>query len=77
MYEEILELLKKIQPLHDFEEGVDFTEEGYLDSLDVATLIEHLEERYGISVSPLDFLPENFASVKAICALVEKCKPTL
>ena len=74
MSEEILAILKDIQPLHEFEEGVDFTEEGYLDSLDVVTLIDRLEEKYSISVMPSDFLPENFASVTAICSLVEKSK---
>ncbi|MCL2578858.1 MAG: acyl carrier protein [Oscillospiraceae bacterium] len=77
MYDEILTLLKDIQPLHNFEEGVDFTEEGYLDSLDVVILIERLEEKYDIAISPLDFLPENFASIEAIFALVKKSEQSI
>jgi len=72
MEERILEILKDVQPLYEFEEGINFVEEGYLDSLDVVTLIGRLEEAYGIAISALEFIPENFVSLQAICALVNK-----
>lgn len=70
----ILEILKEIQPSFDFEDGVDFVEEGYLDSFDVVTLVSELENEFGVVISALDILPENFASVKSIAALIERSK---
>lgn len=68
----VLEILKDVQPDFDFEEGVDFIEKGYLDSFDVVTLVSELEDKFGVSISALEILPENFASVKNICALINK-----
>ena len=74
MEAQILNMLKELQPTYDFEEGVDFVEEGYLDSFDVVTLVTELEEVFSISISALDIVPENFASLQAICALVRRSK---
>jgi acyl carrier protein len=41
---------------------------GILDSLSLLRLVVFLEERFGIAVGEADLLPENFATVKAICA---------
>ncbi|WP_417291983.1 acyl carrier protein [Desulfovibrio porci] len=74
MEAQILNMLKELQPTYDFEEGVDFVEEGYLDSFDVVTLVTELEEAFSISISALDIVPENFASLQAICALARRSK---
>lgn len=70
--ETILHILKDIQPDFAFEDGVDFVARGYLDSFDVVTLVAELEGAFGIAISALDIVPENFASVKSILALVDK-----
>lgn len=70
--EKILKILKDIQPDYDFEDGVDFVAQGYLDSFDVVTLVAELEGSFGIVISALDIVPENFASIKSILALVDK-----
>ena len=72
MEKEILALLKDLQPTFDFEEDADFIEEGYLDSFDVVTLVVDLEDKFSVLISALDILPENFASIKAMCQLIEK-----
>ena len=41
---------------------------GVLDSLSLLRLVVFLEERFGITMGDADLLPENFASVNAICA---------
>lgn len=68
----ILETLKEIQPEFEFEDGVDFVDEGYLDSFDVVTLVTELEKEYNIIISALDIIPENFSSVQNIAALVKR-----
>jgi acyl carrier protein len=41
---------------------------GILDSLSLLRLVVFLEERFAITMGDADLLPENFASVNAICA---------
>lgn len=68
----IHKILLDIQPAYSFEEGVNFIEQGYLDSFDVVTLVAELEEKFAISISALDIIPENFSSVVNISALVQR-----
>lgn len=72
MEEQVLSILKEIQPTFEFEEGADFVEEGYLDSFDVVTLVSELENRFSVVISALEIIPENFNSVKNICGLVKR-----
>jgi acyl carrier protein len=41
---------------------------GILDSLSLLRLVVFLEEQFAITLGDADLLPENFASVNAICA---------
>ena len=50
-------------------------ESGILDSLSLLRLVVWLEERFGIMVGDADLLPENFASVEAICAYLRTRDP--
>ena len=50
-------------------------ESGILDSLSLLRLVVFLEERFGIMVDDADLLPENFASVDAICAYLRAREP--
>ena len=45
-----------------------------LDSLTLVTLIEALEDRFGIRVAARDVLPAHFASVSAIADYVARCR---
>ena len=48
---------------------------GILDSLSLLRLVVFLEERFGITIGDTDLLPENFASVNAICAYLRAREP--
>ena len=72
MKEKILSMLKELQPTFGFEENVDFIEAGYLDSFDIIQLVSMLESSFGILISALEIVPENFNSIEAICRLLEK-----
>jgi acyl carrier protein len=48
---------------------------GILDSLSLLRLVVFLEERFGITVGDADLLPDNFASVNAICAYLRAREP--
>lgn len=72
MREQIIKILTNLRPEFDFNESVDFIEEGMLDSFDVVNLVTELDSRFGISIDGMDVLPENFASVEKIIALLKK-----
>lgn len=68
----IIEILSSLRPEFDFTQEVDFIEEGMLDSFDVVSLVDELENRFGIKIDGLDILPENFSSVANIVNLLKK-----
>lgn len=73
MKEQIVKILAELRPEFDFtQKGVDFIEEGMLDSFDLVTLVSELDSTFGISIDGVDILPENFSSVDSIAALLVK-----
>lgn len=74
MKEKIIEILTGLRPEYDFNSEVNFIEEGMLDSFDIVSLVTELEEAFDISIDGEEILPDNFATVDAIVALVEKSK---
>ncbi|HEX6934413.1 MAG TPA: acyl carrier protein [Streptosporangiaceae bacterium] len=50
-------------------------ETGILDSLSLLRLVVFLEQRFGVTVGDADLLPENFASVTAICNYLAAREP--
>jgi acyl carrier protein len=75
MKEKIIEILADLRPEFDFtEEGIDFIEEGMLDSFDMVALVDSLETEFNVIIGATDILPENFCSLDAIVNLVEKNK---
>lgn len=74
MQQQIIEILKEIRPEFEFEGVENFFDEGMLDSFDLMTLVSTLDERFSIKIDGTDILPENFANVDAIEALVQRSK---
>ena len=72
MREKIVSLLTELRPEFDFNEPLDFIEEGMLDSFDVINLVTALDSEFGISIDGTDVLPDNFSSVENIEALLRK-----
>lgn len=72
MNDQIMTMLSELRPEFDFSDSDDFVMDGLLDSFDIISLCSVLEEKYEMKVDGLDIVPENFASVCAIIALVKK-----
>ena len=68
----IAEILKEIRPEFDFTASQNFIGDGMLDSYDMVTLVSDLDKAYGISISGLDIVPENFQSIASIQELLQK-----
>lgn len=72
MNEQILAMLNDLRPEFDFTDSDDFVMDGLLDSFDIISLVSMLEEKYEVKMDGLDIVPENFASLESIEALVKK-----
>lgn len=72
MSNDILNMLIELRPEFDFMDSDDFVLDGLLDSFDIISLSNMLEEKYDIIIDGLNIVPENYSSVDAIIALVEK-----
>ena len=68
----IEEIMKEIRPEFDFTASQDFIADGMLDSFDIVTLVSDLDKAYGISISGLDIVPENFQNLASIQKLLQK-----
>lgn len=72
MKEKIVRILAELRPEFDFNESLNFIEEGMLDSFDIINLVTALDSEFGISIDGMDVLPDNFSSVERIEALLKK-----
>lgn len=72
MKEKIVVILNGLRSEFDFNEPVNFIEEGMLDSFDVINLVNELDSTFGISIDGVDVLPENFSSLESIIGLLKK-----
>jgi len=72
MKNNILSVLKFARPDCDFENSLDYIEDGYLDSFDIIMIISELDKLFDISILGEDIVPENFSSVESLSKLVLK-----
>ena len=70
--EKLLKMLEALKPGVDFAKENNLVGDHILDSLDIVTLAAQLCDEYDIEITPLDVVPENFRSAKAIYALVQR-----
>ena len=70
----ILEMLAELRPEFDYENSSNFVEDGLLDSFDIVSLTTMLEEYFNVTIDGMSIVPENYASVDAILALVKSSK---
>lgn len=70
--DELLEILEEIKPTVDFTDCTTLIDEGYLDSFDILSIVSELNDAFGIEISPVDIVPENFNSAAALWAMVER-----
>ena len=69
---DVIEVLLDVEEDVDYERETALVDNRVLDSFDIISLTSMLEEKYGITIDGLDIVPENYASIDAIIALVEK-----
>ena len=70
--ETLLRILEDLHPDVDFETNEALVDEGVLDSLDIVTIISEIGAELDITIPPEEIIPENFNSVSALTALLER-----
>ncbi|MGG1676779.1 hypothetical protein ACIFOT_13665 [Neobacillus sp. NRS-1170] len=75
--EKVLRMLEEIRPEFNFQNSSNFIQNGFLDSLDIITLVSMLDESFHISINGTDIVPENFEDIESIKKLILKSGGTL
>jgi acyl carrier protein len=58
--------------LSGIEDDESLIESGIIDSLGILKILAFLDETFGIDLSAAEIKPDNFRTVRTICALVDK-----
>lgn len=72
MKDTILEILNDINPDIDYETETALVDDDLLDSFELVSLVSELNSSFDINITVVDFVPENFNSLSALTALVER-----
>ena len=72
--DEIMEILTGLHPDVDFETEAHLIDEGVLDSFDIISIVNELNEHYDIEIDVDDLEPDNFNSCEAMLELIEKLR---
>lgn len=70
--EKVINIFKKIKPNKNMENVADIVEGGYLDSFEIMSLIMALSETFDIEIGFKEIVPENFNTIDAMIAMVER-----
>jgi len=57
-------------------DNASFLDQGVIDSTGVLELVGHLEKAYGIKVEDAELTPDNFDSIEAVVAYLERKSPS-
>lgn len=68
--EDVLEILRRINPDVDYESEEALFDDGLLNSLDLMGLVSELEDHFDVEIGMDDMIPENFNSAAAIHELI-------
>lgn len=72
--EQLLEILRDIDPDVDFETEDNLIDGKVLDSFSIVTLIDTISEEFDIEISPKYLVPENFNSAAAMWGLIQRIR---
>ena len=70
--ERLLAILEDVRPDVDFQSEKDLVGGGVLDSLDVITIVEEINQEFEIDIKPKYLTAENFNSVDSMWALINQ-----
>lgn len=72
--QELLRILNETCPGVDFAHETALIDDGFLESLDLVTIVSEIMDTFDIELNVEDLLPENFNSVQAMLELIQSRK---
>ena len=70
--EELLEILNEVNADVDFENCESLIDDSILDSFDIVSIVGELNDAFDVEISPVDIIPANFNSAKAMWTMIER-----
>ncbi len=70
--DELMAILTELRPDVEFEGNTELIDAGDLDSFDIVSLVGEMCDAFDIEIGAEEIVPENFNSVEAMMALVER-----
>lgn len=70
--EKIMEILEDIKPGPDYETCTTLIDDEQLDSFAIISLVGELSDEFEVDIALPDIIPENFNSVSAMAAMIER-----
>jgi acyl carrier protein len=74
MREQLLALLDEIRPDVEFEKETKLIDDGILDSFDIISIVQEMNDTFGVKIKANELQPDNFNTVDAMIELIEKLK---
>lgn len=72
MKEQLLALLEDIRPDVDFENEKKLIDDGILDSFDIISIAQEINDTFDVEIHVEDLEPDNFNTVDAMIELIGK-----
>ena len=70
--EQLLAILNSIRPDLDFAAEKALVTDGILDSFDIISIVNDVNEAFFVDIDAEDLVPENFDSAEAIMSLIDE-----
>lgn len=70
--DKIIDMIKEIKPGVAVDENTRLLDDKVLDSLAIVSLVAELSDEFDVDITARDIIPDNFATVKAISAMIER-----
>ncbi len=70
--DKLLKILSDIRPDVDFANAQKLIDDGILDSFDIISIVNELNEAYDIEIDVEDLEPDNFNTCAAMLELIQK-----
>lgn len=72
MREKLLALLDEIRPDVEFEKEKKLIDDHVLDSFDIISIVQEMNETFDIEIDVEELVPENFNTVEGMMDLIQK-----
>ena len=70
--ETIIKIIQSLRPAANIDENTRLIDEKILDSLAMISLVAELSDEFDVEITAQDIIPENFETVRAIYAMLER-----